>query len=350
MAFLCPGSLNLKIAIGYHLQSGPWGGGNQFATALAKKIELSGHQVRFDLKDNDIDIILITDPRGRSPVVSFHGGSVVRYLLFQNPEALVVHRINECDERKHTRHMNRLLRQVNYLADHTIFIATWLKSLSVWMKESPFSVILNGADANIFHNKNYQPWNNNGPLKLVTHHWGGNWMKGFDVYKRLDQMLAEENWKNKLDFTYIGNVPAGFKFYNATHLPPVSGSELASLLRTHHVYITGSRNEPGGMHHIEGAMCGLPLIFRKSGAFPEYCNGFGLEFDKVEEIPDILMTIMANFPKYKNRMSVYPHTSDRMCAQYIRLFEELDANKDSILRYRQIWRKPWMILRNQFPV
>ncbi len=350
MAFFCFGCLELKIAIGYHLQSGPWGGGNQFAYSLSKAIELFGHQVCFDLKDNDIDIILITDPRGRSPVVSFHGGSVVRYLFFRNPEALIVHRINECDERKQTKQMNRLLRQVNYLADYTVFIASWLTSLSVWTKESPFSIILNGADANLFNHGNYHSWNNDEPLKLVTHHWGGNWMKGFDVYEKLDQMLAEEDWKNKFHFTYIGNVPAGFKFYNATHLPPVSGSELASLLSTQHVYITGSKNEPAGMHHIEGAMCGLPLIYRRSGALPEYCNGFGLEFDKVEEIPSALRTMMEDFPKFKNRMTSYPHNSNRMCAQYIRLFEDLYAERNSILRHRQIWRKPWMVLRNQIPI
>ena len=24
-------------------------------------------------------------------------------------------------------------------------------------------------------------------LKIVTHHWSGNWMKGFDIYEKLDQ-------------------------------------------------------------------------------------------------------------------------------------------------------------------
>ena len=32
------------------------------------------------------------------------------------------------------------------------------------------------------------------------------------------------------------------------------------------------------MHHIEGALSGLPLIFRKSGALPEYCSDYGIEF------------------------------------------------------------------------
>ena len=41
------------------------------------------------------------------------------------------------------------------------------------------------------------------------------------------------------------------------------------------------------MHHIEGALSGLPLIYRKSGALPEYCKGYGLQFindDFIEKI------------------------------------------------------------------
>ena len=52
----------LKIAIGYKLNDGPWGGGNQFAISLKELVE-EGHEVFFNLSRNDLDIILLTDPR-----------------------------------------------------------------------------------------------------------------------------------------------------------------------------------------------------------------------------------------------------------------------------------------------
>ena len=35
---------------------------------------------------------------------------------------------------------------------------------------------------------------------------------------------------------------------------------------------------PSGNHHIEGALCGLPLMYLNSGGTPEYCKDFGLEY------------------------------------------------------------------------
>ena len=97
-------------------------------------------------------------------------------------------------------------------------------------------------------------------------------MKGFDVYKKLDELSEEVDWKGKIEFTYIGNLPKGFNFKNSRVINPLSGEKLAEQLVSHHIYITASNNEPAGMHHIEGALCGLPIIYKNSGALPEYCK------------------------------------------------------------------------------
>lgn len=340
----------MKVAIGYHLIDGPWGGGNQFARSLAEALEKAGHEVRFALADRDIDLILMTDPRGRSPTVSFHAGSIIRYLLAVNPGALVVHRINECDERKNTRHMNRLLRQANYVVDHTVFIASWLQDLAVWRRESTSSVILNGADTRIFNTKAHRAWDGAEPFRIVTHHWGGNRMKGFDVYERLDRLMGEPEWQGRVEFTYVGNLPDGVEFAHARHLAPLSGTALAEELASHHAYVTGSMNEPAGMHHIEGALCGLPLIYRRSGALPEYCKGFGLPFDEAEEVPNLIRTTMDDYAKFAAAMPAYGNTAERMCEAYIALFEDLFARRDAIVAKRRLWRSPWMVLRNQLPM
>lgn len=338
----------MKIAIGYSIQDGPWGGGNQFARSLAESLKSRGDEVRFDLADSDIDIIVLTDPRENSPSVSFGAGAILRYLLLRNPRTLVVHRINECDERKDTRHMNRLLRRANYCADHTVFIATWLRDLDIWGHTGPSSVILNGADAHIFKREAYTPWDGQKPLRLVTHHWGGNRMKGFDIYGALDRMLAEEEWKSHIEFTYIGNLPAGFSFVNAQYLPPMQGEALASELSSHHVYVTASVNEPAGMHHIEGAMCGLPLLYRRSGALPEYCRDFGIGFDSTDFIP-ALRQMLGSYSDYVGRMANYSCTAERMCQEYLTLFDQLLVQRDTTLAGRHLWHNPWLVLRNQIP-
>ena len=36
------------------------------------------------------------------------------------------------------------------------------------------------------------------------------------------------------------------------------------------------------MHHIEAVLSGLPVIYKNSGALPEYCKNFGVSFDFLE--------------------------------------------------------------------
>ena len=340
----------MKIAVGFRIQDGPWGGGNRFVTNLVEALMSHGDTVVFALDDPDIDVILILDPRRRHKSVTFSVGDVLRYLLFRNPRTLAVHRINECDERKNTRRMNRLLWRANYCADYTVFVGTWLKDLPLWQNgpDARSRVITNGADARVFKSDGWRAWSGEGPLKLVTHHWGGNWMKGFDVYQRLDEMLMEPDWKGQIEFTYIGNLPKGFIFRNAAYVPPLDGEALANELRSHHAYITASINEPGGNHQNEGALCGLPLLYRRSGCLPEYCDGYGISFDE----SDFEMRLRQFINQYQSlaaAMRGYPHTAERTCKKYLALFDELINSRDEILASRRIWRNPWLLLRNQVP-
>ncbi len=341
----------MKIAIGFRSVEGPWGGGNRFLNSLVAALNVANHDVRHDLQDSDIDIILMMDPRWRHPSVTFTPGAILRYLLLTNPRTLVVHRINECDERKNTRHMNRLLRRANYCADHTVFVGSWLKDLLLWQNRpgARHSVITNGADARIFNPHGWQPWSSRGPLKLVTHHWGGNWMKGFDIYQRLDEMLVEPAWKERIEFTYVGNLPKGFAFRNARHVAPLDGEALASELRSHHAYVTASINEPGGNHQNEGALCRLPLLYRRSGCMPEYCEGFGISFDETDfEVR--LGQLIEQYDRLTAAMPAYPHTAERTCANYLTLFDKLIKSREQIRASRHLWRNPWLLLRNQVPL
>lgn len=339
----------MRVAIGYHLETGPWGGGNRFVAALTEGLRAVGHEVGFHLDADDIDVILMMDPRARSPNFTFTAGPILRYLALRNPRALVVHRINECDERKGTRTMNFRLRLANYCADHTVFIGSWLERLSVWRRESEWSVALNGADTRIFNPGGHVVWNGKEPLRLVTHHWGGNWMKGFDVYERLDRMLETPEWRDRLAFSYIGNLPAGFSFRNTRLLAPLDGEALAAELRAHHVYLTASICEPAGMHHIEGALCGLPLLYRESGALPEYCGGFGESFTGPEDFVPALTRMIESYTDWQGKMHLYDNTAEKMVGRFIGLFEDLLARRDELLAKRRLWRNPLAFALNQIP-
>ena len=252
----------MKISIGMKLRNSPWGGGNQFGNALSGYLCQHGHEVIFNLNDVDVDIILLTDPRNQSISASFRDKEIIRYRRM-NPEAIVVHRVNECDERKATKDVNAQLRKATLCADHTVFISNWLRSLhlSQGMKPLEHSVILNGSDTSIFNQKGYQRWDGNSVLRLVTHHWGSGWLKGFDVYQRLDEMLTDKTFKKKYHFNYIGNIPVGFSFQNVEFMTPLQGEKLAHAIKQNHVYLTASQFEPGGHHQNEGGCCGLPILY-----------------------------------------------------------------------------------------
>ena len=90
--------------------------------------------------------------------------------------------------------------RANYVADATVFVGEWLTHLPVWREHrcSPSFVIRNGADTAVFHPRGLTPWTGQGPLRLVTHHWGYHPMKGFDVYRQVDDVLSDPAWRERL--------------------------------------------------------------------------------------------------------------------------------------------------------
>ena len=97
----------MKVSIGTNIKDGPWGGGNLFAINLKNHLHSKGFEVVNNLDDDDIDIILITEPRRTSESSAFTHIDVQKYLKFINSETLVMHRINECDERKNTKYLKK---------------------------------------------------------------------------------------------------------------------------------------------------------------------------------------------------------------------------------------------------
>lgn len=302
-----------------------FGGGNQFSNNLYAYLNKNGHEMIDHLNDDDIDVIILTDPRAFIKSSAYTLNDVSNYLRSRENPPYVFHRINECDERKGTRFMNSQLELANRLADHTIYIASWL--IDLFKKQNlkftdTYSTILNGADASSFVKKKKE-LKEGQKIRFVTHHWSANLMKGWDVYMAIEERLkSDPEFDKKFEFWYIGNAPADLKIEKIKLLPPCTGKELGEKLGECDFYLTASICEPGGMHHVEGGMSGLPIVYRDSGALPEYCHEYGVEFKDKDDVFDAIEELVNNFDKYSEKMVTYDRSAEKMCSLYMKTFED----------------------------
>ncbi len=317
----------MKMSINSKFLEGPYGGGMQFANFMRDFLSSHGIGVTNQLEDH-IDIILHVNPfPNLTPdASSFSYLDAYEYKL-RNPKTVVVERVNECDERKNTNYMNKLLVDASLHSDFVVFIASWLRPLLInsgLEENKPYQVILNGGDQKIFNTQGKKFWDGSSKLRIVTHHWSSNPNKGHDIYQELDKILSEEKFRDFFEFSYIGRIPENLEYKNTRIIPPLSGIELSQELKSHDLYITATLNEPGGMHHIEGALCGLPLLYINSGALPEYCEGYGLEFEK-QSLREKMLEIRERYLEFKEKIMYYPNTAEKMGREYLKLFENLHA-------------------------
>ncbi|MFA5210880.1 MAG: glycosyltransferase [Patescibacteria group bacterium] len=325
----------MKICLNTKFIEGPFGGGMQFANFFYKKLKEKGFEVVNNLKDSDIDVIFHINPFPflmESSSFSFLDAYVYK---LKNPKTIIIQRVNECDERKNTNYINNLLYKTVKYSDHIIYIASWLEKLFSdkykIMKDKSAGVVLNGADNNIFNFKNKDFWNDGKKIKIVTHHWGADYNKGHFIYKKLDDLLNLDEFKNNFEFTFIGNIPKNIEYKNIKIIKPLSGNRLADELKKHDIYLTASLNEPAGMHHIEGALCGLPLLYINSGALPEYCNNFGLEFNN-DNFEKKLLEMKNNYNFWLEKIKNYNNTAEKMVDNYIKKILELKNKQKNIKR------------------
>ncbi len=307
----------------------------QFARYLREFLTAKGVTVINHLNDSDIDIILHINPfpflTRKTSGYSFFDAYLYK---LKHPKTVIIARINECDERKGTHYMNKLLiKETNY-SDFVVFIGSWLKSLIKISR--PSSVVLNGADARIFNTEGKSWWDGKEKLKIVTHHWSQHSNKGHTIYQQLDKLLNDPKFSEIFEFTYIGASEHQLPCRNARLIPPLSGKALGDELRKHHIYITGSLNEPGGMHHIEGALSGLPILYVNSGALPEYCAGYGLEIT-VENLAEKLLEIRNRYSEFIQKLKSYRNTGEKMANEYFALFENLYAKREKFILRRKSW-------------
>lgn len=325
----------MKISIGSKVEEGPFGGGNSFIHNLKNELLNKGHIVIDHLNDKDIDIILLFNPFISSKNATFNNFDIDYYQTFINKNAISVQRINECDERKNTNHVNKKIILNNRHIDANIYVSSWIKKLyhNQGILDKYQKVILGGPNKNIFNSSNKQKWNKNNKLKIVTHHWSDNLMKGFKVYKELDDLIEKEYWSKKIEFTLIGNQPSEIIFNNTKIIPPLSHEQLSKELKKHDVYITASLNEPSGNHHMEAALTRLPIIYIDSGGTTEYCENFGIKLNN-NNLDSAIEEIINKYDSIWDELDSYEYDFQYAFDKYVSFFEELNANKIEVISKR----------------
>jgi len=324
----------MKIAIGSKLFEGAWGGGNLFVKSFKNYLQEKKIKVTHYLNESDIDIILLTEPRFESSSSTITLLEAKLYKRFVNNKVKIIHRINECDERKNTNYVNKKMTHISKNSDYTIFVSHWLKTLyeEFGLIKHNSKVILSGSDGKIFNTQNKKVWDGKSKLKIITHHWGNNWNKGFDVYSRIDILLDNSKFNEKFSFTYIGNLPKNFFFKNVIYKKPLISEELSKELKSHDLYITGSLNEPSGNHQIEASLCGLPVMYINSGGIPDYQNNFGTEFN-LNNLEIILEDVYKNYSKYYSKNLNFPFDAKLMNSEYFKLIESIYEKSTHIKKY-----------------
>ena len=240
------------------------------------------------------------------------------------PYTTLFRSVNECDQRKSTAFMDPLLAEANEVADYTVFISQWLKEYHVerWFdRRKPHAVIYNGADPAVFHPVGARRPEPGRALRIVTHHWSDNVLKGFDVYQQLDRLIADGLLAD-VEFWVIRRWPAGIQWRAAHTFPPTSGHDLADRLRRCDAYITASRWEPCGMHHVEGAQCGLPLLYHEDGGgISEAGRRYGVGFREHLEIA--VLEMRERCDHYRRRLFDAMPSGDGMCLEYADVCQRL---------------------------
>jgi len=294
-----------------------YGGGSHFVTSMVDYLEKKGHEVVFHMqeKDNiikDIDVIFLIDPRPGD--IGYSINHVITYKNKINKNVKIIHRVNECDARKNTSFMDNMLIETSKHTNKTVFISDWLKQYFIekgFKDAKNANVIYNGCNINHFFpikNKNTE-----NKIKIVTHHWSDNWMKGFDLYKFIDQEIVG----SRFEFTYVGRYCKDYKPKNTKIIDPLWGPALGDELRKHDIYVTASRFEPCGMHHVEGAASGMPVIYYKDcGGINELCKNHGEMYLNFDDFKVKLELIANNIEKYKNKINYKNLDIEKCCEKF----------------------------------
>lgn len=287
----------------------PWGGGAKFTCALFDHAPSYGWNVTNQLCDN-IDAIVIQDPRLDEIGVSI--AEIERFKI-SHVSVPVIHRVNECDARKNTQEMDKLLRHASTSADVVIFVSDWLRqhhSKDGWTCED-VRVIHNGVDKSVFFPETQKGSSVTRPTRIVTAHWSDNPMKGEMTYAWIDEFVSLNS--DAFSFTYIGRLNR--RLHHSHMIPPLDARALAAELRNHDVFVNASLFDPGPNSTLEAIASGLCTFVHKDGGGSVEFAGTDHTFGSHDELRDLFLS------RRYERNAYEPSSWKECVARYVDVIE-----------------------------
>ena len=294
------------------MQSGGWGGGNQFLKALFN--EFSKRKIISPAVDK-ADVVLFNGHQNRKSVINLKKAFSQKifahrvdglYKLYNHPS----------DSRQ-----DEVFKLNKNVADCTIFQTNWAKDEHVNFGlpiDKPHSVICNAPDKSIF-NTDYSK-SKSSKIRLICTSWSANKNKGFSFYQFLDEKLDFD----KYSFSYIGNDP-GINFKNINKVGPLNSKDLSEQLKSHDIFITASRYECCSNSLLEALSCGLPVAGLDSGGTPEIISKGGELFTGEKDIIKCINKISANLDDYSSKIKIKSIAD--IAQEYISFLESMFKNK-----------------------
>ena len=300
----------MKIYVNRQPVSGPWGGGNKTLAALVEALR-EDHEVTFSL-DNDVDIIYCQDPKP--------GPDGLWYQDFLNHKvkygSKIIQRVGDVGTHRGPQITNLVKDTTNY-SDVVIFPSDWAKRAIEFNKTNYF-VIHNAPNDEFYNHRNTSLKTKvSDKIKIVTHHWSTNDMKGFEIYESLGK-YAKQN--KHIEFCYIGRYSDRFGCDGITVESPKDVTELSKVLPLYDVYLTASKLEAGANHVLEGMACGLPTLYRSGGgSIDEYCCQYGLQYKSFEELVRVIEHMKNMYAPYKSQVMSYKNKISDVITTYAKI-------------------------------
>lgn len=301
----------LTFALWHEFHRPPWGGGNQFMTALRKELKRMGARVVTNRIPGPSCIVICNS-------TNFKAERLYKLLARHNPK--MIHRVDgpiafyrgtdfEADKKIHAfnaAHASATVYQAPYCMQ---------KHHEIGYDAVRPVIFINGPNGAIFNRDGREPFDPARKIRLVTSAWSPNSLKGGPLLKWLDENL---DW-DRFEYTFIGRTEETFK--NIRHVPPVSSRRLAGLLKQHDIFISASMNEPCSNALLEAMACGCAVLYRQTGGNATLVGFAGLPFTGESDILDQLDRMAEHVESYQ-RM-VYVRSFEEVALQYIDLGRRL---------------------------
>jgi glycosyltransferase involved in cell wall biosynthesis len=288
-----PSRFQPDLAILHRFRSPPYGGSNQFLTALRGELRVRGLRV----SDG------VIGRRTRACLLHSYLVDVDKLRPRLHPSLRIVHRVDG---------PIALYRGVDDGSDHRIVeINRALAEATVFQSQYSLDahreagldlrdpvVISNAVDPRIFHPPPYREPAAGRRLRLIATSWSDNPRKGAGTIGRLARVLDPD----RFELTFVGRTAVELE--GATVVPAVPSRTLADLLRANDAYVMPSRHEACSNALLEALSCGLPALYVRSGSNPELVGAAGWAFDGDDELPSLLDRVPEELEDRRARIRV----------------------------------------------